>query len=474
MIRHFKEKLAAKISQKRVGLAVLFAGDGRILWHSGRPIRGKNLDDGRGFSKTLVRKALTAGQVMRGGEEMVSLHDPTFPQSATLYYVKSLLILPIEPDFLLYVDSGQDSFSDEDISFFHDHADVLRKIVAEVRQLQNAEGGMTGFSPVMTELRQQVLQYAVEEEPILLLGETGTGKSHYARMIHQLSDREGEFIIFDSPAIPETLFESELFGHVKGAFTSADRDRRGLVETAANGTLFFDEVSEVPLSVQAKLLRFIETGKYRSLGQSREKSAAVRIIAASNRDLKEEVAGKRFREDLYYRLHILPICIPPLRERPDDIRALVSEYEYLLRGKSIGPGFWEILHAHSWPGNVRELINVLKRAGIRHREEQIGPAVADYLDIPLQLQTAGNLQAGPDHASFLRSEIESGKSFWDTAWQSFLDRDLNRFQLKTFLRSFAGNQGSLRDLARALNIRDQDYSRFISAINKYRVHPKQQ
>jgi len=473
MIDLFKSELADKIGRKSIGLAMLFDSDGRILWHAGRSISGRTLESGRGFSKSLVQKALSDGQPLHRQEEVITLTDAAFPQSASIFYVKSLFILPIEPGFLLYVDSGRDCFSEDDIAFFHRHAKTLQQIVAEIRRQQGATGGIAGTSPAMEAIRRQVLQYSVEEDPVLLLGETGTGKSHIAQLIHHFSGRPGQCIIFDTPAVPETIFESELFGHRKGAFTSADRDRNGLVETADQGTLFFDEISEVPMPVQAKLLRFIETRRYRPLGESQEKTADVRIIAATNRNLQEEIAEKRFREDLFFRLNVLPIAIPPLRQRPGDIRALVDEYRPLLRGKTLLDPFWVELQRYSWPGNTRELINVLKRIGIQHEATSIGADIHRYLGSTLTSATAGK-KTDDDPSTALHEQIASGKSFWDTAWEAFLERRLNRDQIRSFLDHYQPREFTLKEISRKLHIADSEYPRFISALHKYGIHPTQE
>ncbi|UCH96288.1 MAG: sigma-54-dependent Fis family transcriptional regulator, partial [Candidatus Aminicenantes bacterium] len=225
-------------------------------------------------------------------------------------------------------------------------------------------GGITGKSEKMKQIRQLVLNYSKENEPVLLLGETGVGKNHTAELIHRHSGREGRFVVASAPNLQEGLFECTLFGHKKGAFTDAKSDRQGLVEEARAGTLFIDEISGVPVSIQARLLRFIESKKYRVLGESFEREANVRIIAASNKDLVKAIENKEFREDLYYRLNVLEIMIPPLRDRKEDIQDFVRHKQTYLKGKEIGPGFMEALYNHEWPGNIRELITVLKRAGI--------------------------------------------------------------------------------------------------------------
>jgi DNA-binding NtrC family response regulator len=391
------------------------------------------------------------------------------PQSAAALYLRSLLIVPFEQSFYLYVDSGsKERFSDADAEVFRAMAELLGQTVARIRRRGADSGGIAGSSAAMDRVRDQVVRYGLEEEPVLLLGETGVGKNHVAEHIHRASGRPGNLVVVHCPSIPESLFESELFGHKRGAFTGATDARRGLVQEAEGGTLLLDEVSEVPTTFQAKLLAFAETGRYRVLGSSVEKESKVRIIAASNRDIEGEIRDKRFRSDLYYRLNVLPIEIPPLRERPSDLRDLVEEHRALLRGKHTSPDFFEVLERHSWPGNVRELIQVLKRTGIQLDGETIGAEVQQLIG-----------GAGPEiegEADSLVREIEealtAGTSFWDSAWERFLKRDLNRAQLRGILaRLFAANGCSLRRLSEAVHIDAKDYPRFVSALHKYDVHP---
>jgi DNA-binding NtrC family response regulator len=220
----------------------------------------------------------------------------------------------------------------------------------------------------------QMIKLVAESQcnPILILGETGTGKEVAAQAIHDLRHREEPFVAVNCAALTTNLLESELFGHVKGSFTGADRDKTGLLQLAGSGTLFLDEISEMPLELQAKLLRVLQERTFRKVGGVKDLTSKATIIASSNRRLKEEVAEKRFRQDLYYRLNICPIVLAPLRSptRRDDIRLLAK---YFLENsdicgakstkvKSITKLAMEALHRHDWPGNVRELRNVIERA----------------------------------------------------------------------------------------------------------------
>lgn len=226
----------------------------------------------------------------------------------------------------------------------------------------HAEGVFVGVSAAFTRMLELIQRAARSEVPILLLGESGTGKELAAEAIHRASHRaEGPFVPVECSGLSESLFESELFGHVRGAFTGASRRKMGLVEAAAGGTLFLDEVGDVPPALQVKLLRLLESGTYRVVGDIEARKADFRLICATHRDLASFVADGRFRNDLYYRINAFPIPMPPLRERKQDLPLLC---EALLRasGKTISPEALARLQAHPFPGNVRELRNLLERA----------------------------------------------------------------------------------------------------------------
>ncbi|MEN6334705.1 MAG: sigma-54 dependent transcriptional regulator [Phycisphaerales bacterium] len=242
---------------------------------------------------------------------------------------------------------------------------------------------MAGRSPAIAEtLRLIKLVAASRCNPILIVGDTGTGKEIAARAIHALRHRDEPFVAVNCAALTATLLESELFGHVKGSFTSADRDKTGLLETAGSGTIFLDEISEMPMELQAKLLRILQERSFRKVGGVKDVECRATIIASSNRDLKKEVREKRFRQDLYYRLNICPITMAPLQapERRQDIPLLARHF---LKNSSIcshrpAPASsitrlaLEALSRHNWPGNVRELRNVIERAILFETTDKIG------------------------------------------------------------------------------------------------------
>jgi two-component system, NtrC family, response regulator HydG len=229
--------------------------------------------------------------------------------------------------------------------------------------------GMVGRSPGMQELFDMIRRLAPHARTALITGETGTGKELVARALHKLGPRKDRrFIAFNCSAVVESLFESELFGHTRGAFTGAVDTKIGLFETADEGTIFLDEVGELPAPVQAKLLRVLEYGEVQRVGTSAPRRVNVRTIAATNRDLMAEVAAGRFRQDLYYRLNVVEIHLPPLRLRRDDIQYLTAAFvkEFAARFAKplagVSPGAERLLHDAPWPGNIRELRNVIERA----------------------------------------------------------------------------------------------------------------
>ena len=265
----------------------------------------------------------------------------------------------------------------------------LRRQVAylqkEVAQ-QAGIGQIVAVSPEMQEIMRLIQQVAQNDATVLIEGESGTGKELMARYIHHSGLRaSGPFVAINCGALPENLLESELFGHVKGSFTGAIKDKKGLFEVADGGTLFLDEIGETSPSFQVKLLRVLEDGTFRRVGGTAEHRVNVRIIAASNKDLAGLVPQGQFRRDLYYRLKVIPIYLPPLRKRVADIKPLaehfVSHYANHMgrRHSSLSAPAINRLQAHTWPGNVRELENAIERALIFCQGEEIQPA-----DLPLE------------------------------------------------------------------------------------------
>ena len=233
--------------------------------------------------------------------------------------------------------------------------------------------GFIGKSPAMQGVYDQILRIASSKAPVFITGESGTGKDVCAQALHARSNRaSGPFIALNCSAIPADLMESELFGHMRGSFTGAADDRKGAAELADGGTLFLDEIGELPHDLQAKLLRVIQTGSLRRVGGSEEIALDIRFVAATNRDPLEEVRAGRFREDLFYRMHVLPIHLPPLRDRSGDIMPLAQSF-LALYAREEGKTFTlfsqdaeNMLRAYRWPGNVRQLQNIIRRLTVMY------------------------------------------------------------------------------------------------------------
>src|SRR4051812_46702089 len=258
----------------------------------------------------------------------------------------------------------------------------LNKVRALTHQLQRAEGKteLVGNSRGMDQVKRLIDKVAPTNSTVLILGETGTGKELVARAVHQQSHRaQKPFVAVNCGALPETLIESELFGHRKGAFTGADDHRVGLFEVAHGGTIFLDEIGELPKSMQAKLLRVLESGEIRRVGDNDSFVVDVRVVCATHRDLEQMVADEEFREDLMFRINTFEIHIPPLRERAEDIprlgRHLLGRFRRNLRpqDEAFTPATLEALRRHEWPGNVRELANVIEHAAILCDDGPISP-----------------------------------------------------------------------------------------------------
>ena len=265
-----------------------------------------------------------------------------------------------------------------------------QKVELLSRQLDEEDGflGIIGKSAAIQQVFDVLQKAALSEAPVIIYGESGTGKELVARVIHQLGGRkDGPFVQFNCAALNESLLESELFGHIKGAFTGAYRHRQGRFEAASGGDIFLDEIGDVPLSIQVKLLRVLETKQFEHVGDDRPISVDVRIITATNKDLEELIAQKRFRDDLYFRINVFPIHLPPLRNRSEDIPLLVNTFIRRMRsrtGKKISrltPEAMERFMEYHWPGNVRELKSALEFAFVIADEgvidlDQLPPKIA--------------------------------------------------------------------------------------------------
>lgn len=303
-----------------------------------------------------------------------------------------------------------------------------------------------GASPRAMEIRGFIKQAAEADCPVLLEGESGSGKEVIAREIHRQSARaEAPFVVLDCGAFPETLLADELFGHEKGAFTTAVDSRQGLLEMADGGTLLIDEIGEMTPSNQVALLRVVESNEFRRLGGSKELSVNVRILASTNRNLREEIAHKRFREDLFYRLEVLYFFTPSLRERKDDIPLLADHFLTRLnrakgRNKYLAPEQKQFLKNHHWPGNIRELANVIERGFFLSSDDEINLAAFIRSDLYLA-----------------REKITRGPA---------TERTLSDVDREHILRMLAAKKGNKKETAKALEI---SRSRLYNLLKKFDI-----
>ncbi|MGE5245107.1 MAG: sigma-54-dependent transcriptional regulator [Betaproteobacteria bacterium] len=297
---------------------------------------------------------------------------------------------------------------------------------------------MVGESYAMRQLREQVAMAAPTNGRVLIYGENGTGKELVARTVHALSRRRAAaFVEVNCAAIPEELIESELFGHVRGAFTGALADRRGKFEAADGGTIFLDEIADMSLKTQAKVLRVLQEQTLEPVGGSTSVRVDVRVLAATNKDLQSEIRAGRFREDLYFRLNVIPIFVPPLRERREDIPLLADHFmaefarEYGRRMKSFEPGAVSVLQNYPWPGNVRELRNVIER---------------------LMIMVPGDAITSSDLSFLGRNEPSHPEDAEAPAERLTLHEARDRFERDLILRTLAEQQGNMSRTAEVLGV----------------------
>jgi transcriptional regulator with PAS, ATPase and Fis domain len=336
---------------------------------------------------------------------------------------------------------------------------------------------LIGSSPAIMQIEAQIDEAAHCDAKVLITGESGVGKEVVARLIHLRSSRgHGPLQTLNCAGLPESLLESELFGHVRGAFTGAYRDKPGLLELGHLGTVFMDEVGEMSLRMQAVLLRFLETGEIRRVGSDRPHAQVdVRIIAATNRDLHERVTSRDFREDLYYRLDVLHLHVPALRERREDIQALVTYFvgrdsdRLQIAAPAVSPDALVRLVNYQWPGNVRQLRNVVQRLMLRHRSggivvpEDLPPEVAPAPPKPLPDRVRLPLAE-----ALLNEMLECRATFWAVVYERFMARDLTREDLRAVIRlGLARTNGSYRMLVELFNLPSTDYKRFLNFLRKY-------
>src|SRR5215510_12590594 len=344
---------------------------------------------------------------------------------------------------------------------------------------------LLGESTAILSLRREIEAAARTDAKVLVLGETGSGKEVVARLIHEQSARASRaFVAVNCSGIPETLLESELFGHARGSFTGAYRDKPGLVRQADRGTLFLDELGEMSLRMQAVLLRFAETGEIQTIGVDGVTGRSdVRLVTATNRNLRERIDAGVFREDLYFRLNIIQIHVPPLRERAEDVLLLLQHYlrraseTHRLRCPELTPDAEQLLVAYSWPGNVRELKNLTERLVVREWDR---PITAE--DLPIEIRgrreaasiipnvafaqepnapAARRVERGSGTADRLWERLIAGESFWTVVHQPFKAHELTRDDLAALIhRGLEHTRGSYRALLGVFGLPPTDYKRF--------------
>ena len=344
-------------------------------------------------------------------------------------------------------------FDDKELRESIDRALTPKRMSEEIHRLQTLMNELYGMenliakSPEMQSVLQQVSRFAKTDTTVCISGETGTGKEVIARVIHCNSLRAAKpFIPVNCAAIPETLFESELFGHMKGSFTGAHQNKKGLIQAADKGTLFLDEIGEMPLSLQGKLLRAIQNREILPVGGQVPTKVDVRILVATNRDLEQAVREGQFREDLYYRIHVVPLWLPPLRQRREDIPSLaqfflkrsVEQHGKLVKG--FAPEAMQTLITHSWPGNVRELENMIERAVVMSAHDMI---TTEFLPLTVKESTSSGA---------LQPLTEAKEAF-------------EREYLRDLLRATQGN------ISRAAQIAGRYRADFYKLLKKYGLHP---
>jgi DNA-binding NtrC family response regulator len=340
---------------------------------------------------------------------------------------------------------------------------------------------LIGTDPAMAVVRRELEDAARSDAKVLITGESGVGKEVVGRLIHERGARaRSPLVTINCAGVADTLLESELFGHVRGSFTDAYRDKPGLCEMADGGTLFLDEVGEMSLRMQALMLRFLEGGEIQRVGSDRPNARVdVRVIAATNSNLSERVGRGSFRHDLYYRLNVIRLAIPALRERPDDVLPLFDHFlrHYATAHASALPELTaqtrRCLVTYRWPGNVRELKNVAERMVVRARGSG-----GDVSDLPREVRDAAAPAAG-DHAyvpaghtyALYDRMISGGESFWSTIYEPFVARDLTRDDLRAVVcMGLARTTGNYRRLVELFNMAPVDYRRFRSCLRKHQCH----
>jgi transcriptional regulator with PAS, ATPase and Fis domain len=343
------------------------------------------------------------------------------------------------------------------------------------------QNSLVGESPAMIDLKLEIERVARSDAKVLVTGESGVGKELVAQAIHTNSNRATRpFVAVNCAGLPETLLESELFGHVKGSFTGAYRDKQGKLELADHGTMFLDEIGEMTLRMQGLLLRFLETGELQKVGADRVLGRVdVRVIAATNRNLRDMIEQGTFREDLFYRLNVIHLLVPPLRDRPEDIPPLIDYFmEYFTRSdayiaRELSSEAAAMLRGYTWPGNVRELQNVIERLIVTGRVPVIRPE-----DLPSEVRTH---QGGPRKVNGTHRGVtitvaddlykrltQDRESFWAVVYPLYMQREITRANVRDVVRKgLEEARGNYKIVARLFNLDPGDYKRFLNFLRKH-------
>jgi transcriptional regulator with PAS, ATPase and Fis domain len=344
----------------------------------------------------------------------------------------------------------------------------------------NKPSEVVGSSAKWQEIEAEVRLAGPTDAKILITGESGVGKEVVAHLIHQHSRRaNGSLVTLNCAGVPESLLESELFGHMRGSFTDAHRDKRGLLEQADSGTIFMDEIGEMSLRMQALLLRFLETGEIQPVGaHGPVRRVDTRLIAATNRDLLANIAQGTFREDLYYRINVMHLQVPPLRERPEDVIALCDAFfvRFAAQYQRPVPAMTEeaaaFLRGYTWPGNVRQLKNVAERLVLRDANRPL-----TMMDLPREITEEQLIDASRPPAPGDPSRPDrfdrliKGESFWTVVHEPFMSRDMTREELRYVVRrGLARTHGSYRQLTNLFNLPASDYKSLLNFLRKHDCH----
>jgi len=432
--------------------------------------------DSRDQARSLLRQLETPPQLA-----LVDLGLPPTPHRPDEGFQLINELLAVSPQIKILVLSGQNDDNNARharalgaIEFVHKpcEPEQLKRLLFKARSITAAErsapaqdAGILGAGPAIAKLRQQIRQYAGSPFPVLIEGESGSGKELVAASLHSQSPRAGKpYLALNCAAISPNLVEPTLFGYAKGAFTGATATRAGYFEDARDGTLFLDELGELPLELQAKLLRVLENGAYQRVGETTTRTSQARVLAATNRDLKQEVRGGRFRADLYHRLSVFTIAVPALRELGEDKRRLLQHFAQFYARQSGAPPFTledkaeRIWMDYPFPGNVRELRNIVIRLSAKHAGEQVNSEqlLAELDPHSLEPAAAGAAVGVAD----LRASVEAAKQHLQAERNFSLDEILQRCERSYVEAALALTNGNLSQAAKLLGIhRTTLYSR---------------